>query len=104
MLHSEHKSSGRRPGTHSSFLHCALQAGFGDAALACLLHCLADCPPAPPPVMPGQQHSQSDGCRAALRCLKLGPPADREHFSDETGTPAVGAARPCGRSAMRLLH
>ena len=41
------------------------------------------------------------GCAASLRCLKLGPPADRERFSEAagaalaTGVGAWSAGKPC---------
>jgi len=56
-----------------------LAAGFGNAAYACLLHQLAHYDPAAPVC---EEHG---GCRASLRCLKLGPPADQLHFGEDAG-------------------
>lgn len=54
---------------------------------------------AAPPRTPGQApvDGWSSGCAASLRCLKLGPPADRERFSEEAVAAIMAAveALPC---------
>ncbi|KAI7837296.1 hypothetical protein COHA_008910 [Chlorella ohadii] len=54
------------------------RTGFGNAAYSCLLYQLAHYDLAAPVC---EEHG---GCRASLRCLKLGPPADQTHFGEDT--------------------
>ncbi|PRW56615.1 hypothetical protein C2E21_4838 [Chlorella sorokiniana] len=53
------------------------RTGFGNDAYTCLLWQLVHYSPTAPIC---EEHG---GCRASLRCLKLGPPADQPHFGEE---------------------
>lgn len=75
-------------------------AGFGEAALVCLLRQML--PPAPAAAAAGAapaapQLIPAVGCLATLRCLKLGPPAD-EAFMGEGAVESLQRlflAAPC---------
>lgn len=67
-------------------------AGFSDASLAYLLHKLATYPLPPDVGEPNAWAHAHGGCRTTLECLKLGPPADQQHFSGQAGKQCTG---PC---------
>lgn len=64
-----------------------MHAGFEDAAVGFLMRYLATYPlhKLTPKEAESPQAPLSDGCRLSLECLKLGPPAGRPSFSEQTG-------------------
>lgn len=94
-----------RPGAgQATFTAMAVcHAGLSDAACGEVLRQLASYRLPANAGAPRPEAPTHSGCRTTLQCLRIGPPADCQHFSKETGRAlacAFPSARPQGLAAL----